>query len=156
MLIVPFFLIAAAGGPNRTVFDMADYLHQINRWTFTDTDDVDNCQLFLSSVEGWQTTQQHSISSLDVSFEDDSNVLVWAQVEPARCGLTNGVITPKPPDCERSWDYYICSNWYNTTFNNSPEYLLLRDNYYLVQVVNENGAIKTRVAYNVQHTVHLS
>lgn len=150
-LLVPFLAIAGNGGPNRSIYDMADYLHNLNRWTVSDNGD--NCQFLQDSVSAWVQAEQFKMHSFDVSIDTRDPLLAWARIEPVRCDFPNGVVTPKPPECEENnvW----CENWEQHSLYGITQLFGLRHDF-LIEVINENEGVKTTVVYNVKDSVSLS
>jgi hypothetical protein len=152
-LFVPFIASAASGGPNHTIFQMTDYLHEVNLWSYEN--DSTDCKFLNSSVTGWMNAEMIPSKAPDVSFNEKNPFVVWAQLLPTRCNL-NGTITPKPEQCmDDNQNNDVCNRWTDATIEEIEELLSIRQDA-LVKIPRSKNGVNTTVVYNLSHTVSAS
>jgi hypothetical protein len=158
--VVPFLSSAANGGRNRSIYRMTSYLHQISMQTPIDAaDDSVDCYIYKSGVEAWIKSQD--FNTFDTSSETDNKRVVWASIEPVRCGL-NETISDPPLQCTQksakeksAKDTESCLNWSNATANDIEALLGIRFGTLLeVTRITESTGVRTKVFYNLSESVH--
>ena len=147
MFAVPFLTSAAVGGPNKTLYQMTDYLHQLNNFTLNLGED--KCGITNSAIDGWLDAE-HSL--LDVSMDDEKPMVLWAQILPIRncSAVSDGIIT----QCHSSVEYPYSCDKVNSVEGFEAALGLRRGS--LIQDTRVDGEVVTTVIYNLSSTVSLA
>ena len=146
------------GGSNKTIYQMTDYLHEINKWSHNllmENDlTEDDCNFVNNSLVGWVDMKSTEINSLDVSLAQHKPIILWAQIKPFRTCynrtlFNNGIVTCK----NTTEDSNACEA--DMSIKDFEELYGLRHDA-LINVTLVDEGVETTVIYNLSHTVSLS
>jgi hypothetical protein len=92
---VPFLASAATGGPNTSIYKMAEYLqHMSMQVPEGASPDSLNCKIYNSTIHGWMSSENYSMTHF--SLQKFGPRIVLAEFSPAQCGWAeNSIISNK-------------------------------------------------------------